>query len=163
MSISLSKNTDAENAPPTSSANGKFNSIIVLASSILLVAGCNSSGLYPVSGVVVDASGKPIPGLEKSNYVMFAQVPEGISSSMGEIQADGSFKLFTNRPGDGVAPGDYHVYLPRHHLDPERAMPQVIGGKFESIEQSGWTKTVEKKRNHFVLEVTPVAQRGSRR
>jgi hypothetical protein len=163
MSTVTQKKIGAENALPQHDAKGRLRTVIFLAASLCLAAGCNTSGLYPVTGEVVDASGKPIPGLEKSNYVMFAQVPDGTSSSMGEILADGSFRLFTNKPGDGVAPGDYYVYLPRKHLDPERAMPQLVAGKFESIEQSGWTKTVEKKRNHFVLEVSPLPQRSTKR
>lgn len=142
---------------PTKPAKGRlFAFILIFACLSILIAGCNPSGLYPVSGKVVDESGNAIPGLEKSNYVMFAQVPDGLSSSMGEINADGSFTLFTNKPGDGVLPGDYFVYLPRKHIDPEKAMPQVIVGKFESLDHSGWTKTVEKKRNHFELKVAVV-------
>jgi hypothetical protein len=163
MSITCDQNSGIETAPSTREVKGRFYTVILVFGGILAAAGCNTSGLYPVSGTVVDASGNPIPGLDTSNYVMFAQVPEGTSSSMGEIQADGSFQLFTNKPGDGVPPGDYYVYLPRKYKDPEKAMPQVIAGKFESIDQSGWTKTVEKKRNHFVLEVTPARPRAAQR
>ena len=147
-----------ESGPPQHFVKGSLFTIIVIVG-ITFVAGCNTSGLYSVTGVVVDESGNPIPGLADSNYVMFAQVPDGISSSTGEIRSDGSFALFTNKPGDGVPPGDYLVYLPRKHLDPERAAAQVIAGKFENIEQSGWTKTVEKKRNHFELKVTLARRR----
>jgi hypothetical protein len=158
MSSTSKKMSREEIGLPQRQNNGRVFAIMVVAS-IAFVAGCNTSGLYPVSGIVVDESGNPIAGLENSNYVMFAQVPDGISSSMGEIKSDGSFAIFTNKPGDGVAPGDYHVYLPRKHLDPERAAPQVIAGKFESLEQSGWTKTVEKKRNHFELKVVLARRR----
>ena len=130
---------------------------------LLVATGCNTTGLYPVTGVVVDDSGQPIPGIADSNYVMFAQVPDGLSSSMGDIRSDGSFTLFTNRPGDGVPPGEYLVYLPRKYLDPEHAAPQVIAGKFESIEHSGWTKTVEKKSNHFELKVMKVGKATAKR
>ena len=147
---------------PLPNTNGRHYAFISVVGMVLMFAGCNTSGLYPVTGAITDSAGNPIAGLEKSNYVMFAQV-DGISSSMGDIQADGSFRLFTNKPGDGVPPGDYYVYLPRHHVDPERAMPQVISGKFENIDQLGWTKTVEKKRNHFVLEVTPARPRAGKR
>jgi len=163
MSSASHRISDVEIAPPLLPTNGRYRTVICLITLLMLLAGCNTSGLYPVTGTVVDASGKPIPGLEKSNYVMFAQVPDGISSSMGEIEADGSFRLFTNKPGDGVPPGDYYIYLPRKHRDPEKAMPQVIADKFENINQSGWTKTVEKKRNHFVLEVTPARPRAAKR
>ena len=163
MSSACHSGFQTEIASPQLFVKGSLSAIALLLG--LLLAGCNTSGLYPVTGVVVDDSGQPIAGIADSNYVMFAQVPDGLSSSMGDIRSDGSFTLFTNRPGDGVPPGDYHVYLPRKHLDPEHAAPQVIAGKFESIEHSGWTKTVEKKANHFELQVTtvrkaPASQRG---
>lgn len=155
MSSSWRGKSGREIALPQPIRNGVAFALMAL----VLTAGCNTAGLYPVTGKVVDDAGNPIPGLEQSNYVMFAQVPSGTSSSMGEIAADGSFTVFTNKPGDGVPPGEYHVYLPRKHLDPERAAPQVIAGKFEQLEHSGWTKTVEKKRNHFELQVTPARRK----
>jgi hypothetical protein len=86
-----------------------------------VLAGCNSSGKYPVRGKVTDKQGQPIPGLEGSQIVF-----EGAStSSVGEIAADGSFTLFTDRPGDGVPPGEYQVYIPRRRIDPEREAPQA--------------------------------------
>jgi len=134
---------------------GAFVALVLLAA-----CGCNTSALYPVEGKVVDAQGNPIPGIHESNYVMFSQTGGGLTSSMGEIAADGSFRMFTETPGDGVPAGEYHVHLPRKHLDPEHTAPQVIDGRFESLENSGWTKTVEAKRNSFVLEVTPPRRKG---
>src|SRR6478736_4266188 len=62
--------------------------------------GCSSSGYYSVQGKVVDQSGQPIAGLEGSQIVF--TLVDGPTSSVGEIGSDGSFTIFTDRPGDGA-------------------------------------------------------------
>jgi hypothetical protein len=111
--------------------------------------GCSSSGLYSVTGKVTDEAGQPIEGLTGSEV----SFEGGSSSSVGEIQADGSFTLFTNKPGDGVPPGDYKVYFPRRRIDTEREAPQSIDTKFEKMETSGLEVKVEPKNNHFEFKV----------
>ncbi len=143
---------------------GRFNAS--LAKNLLILAclflatngGCSTSGFYPVQGKVVDdESGQPVPGLEGSEIV-FSQI-DGKSSSIGELQPDGSFRMFTESPGDGVPPGDYKVYIPRRHLDPERQAPQTIETKFEKIETSSLKAKVEKKRNTFEFKVNRIGKK----
>src|SRR5438132_987871 len=69
---------------------------------IALSGGCSSSGYYPVQGKVVDQAGQPIPGLGGSEIVF--TLVDGPTSSIGEIGDDGSFTLFTDKPGDGAPP-----------------------------------------------------------
>ena len=107
--------------------------------------GCSSSGLYSVTGKVTDQTGQPIEGLTGSEV----SFEGGSSSSVGEIKADGSFTLYTNKPGDGVPPGEYKVYFPRRRIDSEREAPQSIEGKFEKPETSGIEVKVEPKSNTF--------------
>src|SRR5437773_3844217 len=121
----------------------------------MLLGGCNTLGYYPVSGRVTDTSGQPIAGLAGSQIVF-----NGATSSVGEIKEDGSFQLFTERPGDGVPPGDYEVCILRRYLDPERPAPQAIDGKYEKPETSGLKAKVEKKKNVFDFQVVPVGRRG---
>ena len=111
--------------------------------------GCSSSGLYAVTGKVTDEAGQPVEGLAGSE-VMFIG---GSTSSVGEIKADGSFTMFTNKPGDGVPPGDYTVYIPRRRIDSEREAPQSIEAKFEKPETSGFDAKVEPKNNRFEFKV----------
>jgi hypothetical protein len=132
--------------------------LFALALAGLLVVGCSSSGNYPVSGKVVDQQGQPIAGLAGSE-IYFSQ-PSTNTSSVGEIAADGSFTMYTQRPGDGVPPGDYQVYIPRRRIDPEREAPQSIEAKFEKPESSGLQVTVEKKKNTFEFKVNRVAGRN---
>ncbi len=108
----------------------------------------------------MDPSGQPIPGLEGSQIV-FTMV-NGPTSSVGEIAVDGSFSMFTDKPGDGVPPGEYEVNIPRRYLDPEHPAPQAIDAKYEKPETSGLKATVEPKKNTFEFKVNPpVGKRGS--
>ena len=108
---------------------------------------------------MVDPSGQPIPGLEGWEIV-FTQV-NGISSSVAEIKADGRFEAYTTRPGDGMPPGNYTVHIPRRMIDPERAAPQVIHGKYEKPETSGLELNVDKKQTDVELKVERVAAKGA--
>lgn len=122
-------------------------------------AGCSTAGYYPVRGRVVDPQGQPIPGLEASQIV-FSMV-DGPTSSVGEIAADGSFTMFTERPGDGVPPGKYYVHIPRRYLDPEHPAPLAIENKYERPDTSGLEATVEAKKNDFEFKVNTAGKRGA--
>jgi len=125
---------------------------------LLIASGCSTAGYYHVKGKVVDSQGQPIAELAGSQ-IIFSLI-NGTTSSEGEIQADGSFQLFTLKPGDGAPPGDYQVYIPRRYLDPEHAGPQVIDAKYEKPDTSGLHATVEKKTNTFEFKVErPTAKR----
>jgi len=126
---------------------------------LVLSGGCSSAGYYPVQGKVVDAAGQPIPGLEGSEIVF--TLVGGQTSSIAPIEDDGSFHLYTDKPGDGAPPGEYQVYIPRRRIDAERAAPQVIDAKYEKPETSGLQATVDKKRNTLEFKVAKVAKRGA--
>jgi hypothetical protein len=127
--------------------------------SMIVGGGCSSAGYYPVQGKVVDSAGQPIPGLEGSDIVF--TLVGGQTSSIAPIEDDGSFRLFTDKPGDGAPPGEYQVYIPRRRIDTERAAPQVIDAKYEKPETSGLQATIEKKRNTFEFKVAKAGKRGA--
>ena len=124
--------------------------ILDVAFCLTINGGCSSAGLYSVTGKVTDEAGQPIEGLTGSEV----SFEGGSSSSVGEIKADGSFTLYTNKPGDGVPPGDYKVYFPRRRIDSEREAPQSIAAKFEKPETSNLEVKVEPKSNRFEFKVT---------
>src|SRR4051812_46698711 len=131
--------------------------IILLAALCLTFnGGCSSSGLYSVTGKVTDQTGQPIEGLTGSEV----SFEGGSSSSVGEIKPDGSFTLYTNKPGDGVPPGDYKVYFPRRRIDSEREAPQSIEAKFEKPETSGFEVKVEPKSNKFEFKLNRAGKKG---
>lgn len=74
-----------------------------------LCCGCGSSdGRLAVAGTVKYADGSAPKG--ETAQIWFEPVAEGRPAS-GTIEDDGSFTLMTERPGDGVAPGQYKVVL----------------------------------------------------
>src|SRR5262245_35616364 len=73
------------------------------------LAGCGGDGIYPVEGKVVLADGSPATEL-KGALVTF-NLPEKQTSARGNIQADGTFRLTTNRPDDGALAGEYKVLI----------------------------------------------------
>ncbi len=125
----------------------------------LISGGCSSAGYYPVQGKVLDQTGQPIAGLEGSQIVF--TLVDGATSSVGEIGNDGSFTIFTDKPGDGAPPGEYQVHIARRYLDPEHPAPQVIDSKYEKPETSGLEATVEPKRNNFEFKVARNTKRSA--
>jgi hypothetical protein len=123
----------------------------LLALLVVLLAGCGRS-TYTVRGKVVFPDGTPLEG----GWVVFHK-SEGESevSADGPIQANGTFELRTNRPGDGVPPGTYRVLVkPRERNKKERlTLPLFIDPKFERFETSGIVLTVEAKENDFEIRV----------
>ena len=72
------------------------------------VAGCGDSGpaKAPVKGKVL-ASGQPVTGGQLT-FSPGSDV-QGAVPIVGQIQADGTFTLSTNRQGDGIAIGSHQV------------------------------------------------------
>ena len=70
-----------------------------------VLAGCNSSGLKPVEGVVL-LDGNPLP----SASIQF--VPQGKGkNATGVTDSEGKFAMSTVDPRDGVQPGSYKVVV----------------------------------------------------
>jgi hypothetical protein len=80
----------------------------------------------------------------------------------GTLQPDGTFRLGTNRPGDGAPPGKYRVLVvPRGLTEAEAAKrPPIIDRKFEKFETSGLTLEVKPGANELLITVTKPKKRG---
>jgi hypothetical protein len=74
----------------------------------LAASGCNS-GMHPVSGVVKLADGTPATALS-GEEITFTSTDRPVMAR-AEIGPDGRFNAYTNRPGDGMAPGTYKVAI----------------------------------------------------
>src|SRR5262245_36789853 len=74
---------------------------------LLLVAGC-SSRLAEVHGTVTLADGSP---LTRGQIVFEGEIDGAPVSARGEVKPDGSYRMSTYRPGDGVPPGKYRVLI----------------------------------------------------
>jgi hypothetical protein len=88
------------------------------------VSGCGGDSgalkqvaVYPVTGSVVRADGKPLGG----GQIYF--VPnDGAVTSEGKIETDGSFHLVTGNSGEGAPPGEFKIRI-------EPADPALIANK----------------------------------
>jgi len=124
-----------------------------------LIAGCAPSK-FPVLGKVVWADGTPAKELA-GGLVVFEST-QAPFCARGEIKEDGSFRLTTDRPDDGVAPGLYRVLLnqPRPDDDIRPRPPLPMDTKFEAFATSGLTYTVQIGKNEPVLTVERARRKG---
>jgi hypothetical protein len=94
---------------------------------LLVVAGCGRSGpysgtLYPTTGRVLLADGKPLTG----GSVRFIPTQSGLAAT-GKIGPDGTFSL-TTKTREGAAPGEYKV-----RIEPSAEMVSKKGGPVKKL------------------------------
>src|SRR5438046_859745 len=76
------------------------------------IAGCSSSGTYPVRGEISYKDGSDVAVLKGAQVIFEPADPDQPKvSARGYIQEDGTFQMSTNREGDGVPPGKYRVMV----------------------------------------------------
>jgi hypothetical protein len=124
--------------------------------SAILVSGC-SSGIYPVEGQVVWKDGSPAKELAGSQVVF--ELEEANTSARGTVQADGSFRLTTNKPDDGALPGEHKVIVMEVGLKPlggpdaSAIAPGVMDSRFSDLSTSDLTAEVKPGTNRVTLTV----------
>lgn len=112
------------------------------------IAGCGGSGskrkLVQVSGTVT-YEGKPLT----SGTITFVGEGQSPVNAAGEISSSGTYKLSTETPGDGAAPGSYKIRIESWASPPKMDETGVDPGKsavpekYGRIETSGLTATVK--------------------
>ena len=98
--------------------------LLVVVVGLALAVGCSRGRrTYQVAGRVQYKDGSPITGGVR--VVHFeptrSSTAEIRKAAVGEIGTDGSFAMFTRKPGDGVIPGKYAVTF--------AVMDKPMGGK----------------------------------
>lgn len=120
------------------------------------VAGCSGEAIYPASGKVTFADGKPLAGGE----VEFRSTVNPLMIARGFVGEDGAFRLSTRETGDGALVGEHEVAVHPPLLLTDRDLnpnpPHIIDEKFESYETSGlkFTVTEDDEKNKFEIVVT---------
>ncbi len=93
-----------------------------------LAGGCGggSGEFVPVTGTVTNADGSPVKF--ESGMLLFQPTGDGKAAS-GGVEKDGSFKMMTHKPGDGVKPGQYKVVLQlwENYREHKLAAPEKYG------------------------------------
>ena len=78
---------------------------------LCVIAGCSSKEAYQVSGRAQYKDGSPITGAVR--IIRFEPTANSTATirkgASGTIAEDGSFEMFTRKPGDGVYAGEYAV------------------------------------------------------
>src|SRR5436305_579462 len=99
-------------------------SALLAALTLAGLAGCGG-GKYPVEGRVEWSDGTPAKELE-GGLVVFESTTAPFCAR-GDIKEDGSFRLTTDRPEDGVLPGPYRVLIsqlrPDDNIRPRPPLP----------------------------------------
>lgn len=114
---------------------------------LLAIAGCGRSGtysgnLYPTTGQVLLADGRPLTG----GSVRFIPKQSGLAAT-GKIGPDGTFSL-TTKTHEGAAPGEYKVRIePSPEMVPKKggaAKKLPFAARYRNYEgDTGLTATVE--------------------
>ncbi len=131
--------------------------ILCLALLACCIAGCSGGGpdveMVPVSGTVHFADGTVPQGeIATVNFEPIAGGPnQRRKLAFGEIQPDGSFRMTTVEPGDGVIAGKYKVVFDvrKNNLDVESLVPD----KYTKPETTPIEVTVESGVEPFEFEL----------
>ena len=123
-----------------------------------MMAGCGGGDeALQVTGVVTGANGSPIQC--ESGSILFQPTGSGEKATgkhaTGSVAPDGTFKMMTKVPDDGVQPGQYKVVLQlwKSYRDGTLAVPK----KYGDASTTPLEATVDGEHTHFEFKVEPGA------
>lgn len=109
------------------------------------LAGCGQKGpvLYPVTGKVTGADGKPLEHASVVFHPVDTSDPNAVKPR-GKVGADGTFTLTTHTAGDGAPAGEYRVTVEQWLSSGRADEPPVnrLPGKYAKPESSDLKATV---------------------
>jgi hypothetical protein len=126
--------------------------VVMIGVSLCCYSGCGSK-MVAVHGKVTLPDGKPAAG----SQVVFQGGPENKRfTARGDVVADGTFKMGTEKPGDGVPPGKYNVLVnPPPMVNAEGPYVVPFNTKFADFKTSGLEFEVKSgAANDFAIQVT---------
>ncbi len=124
----------------------------------LAAAGCGrDANIIPVEGKVTDLEGQVIP--ELAGFTVEFESLEAKVSAVGEIQADGSFRMTTKRSGDGAWRGKHKVLIIHPDSGGDVPVPKVILPKYEKYETSELEAIVESGGNPIIFKVERIKRK----
>ena len=137
--------------PATFNKSCRLTAVIALA--LVGQAGCGSREAYQVSGRAQYKDGSPITGATRViRLEPTADTTAEIRKAAGTtITADGSFELFTRKPGDGVIPGKYAVTFTV--LDKPMGGKSLIPAKFTNPINTPFEIVVDGDKTELLYEL----------
>jgi hypothetical protein len=122
---------------------------VLLVAIVLVFTGCSSPrtpppATYPVKGKVTYKGGSPLTGV----MIEFRSTSDPSTTMMANIQADGSFELFTIFGNEKLAGGIAGPCQVTVH-------PPIVPGKSPSAHVLTQPITIEPKENNFTIEIPP--------
>jgi predicted small lipoprotein YifL len=123
---------------------------LLIAVVLLALAGCGGPRLYPVHGKVTWENGSE--ARELAGGLVICESADGKLGARGDIEKDGSFRLSTNKPGDGILPGKYRVAVVEYSPK-EPPPPPTIDRAFTRVDASGLEINVDGTKNEVTLKV----------
>jgi len=131
----------------------------VLPATLLLLvgaAGCGK-GYQRVQGKVTFEDGAPLT----KGMVVFEGLGEAPVTARGDVGRDGSYRLGTDRPGDGVPPGKYRVLITPLVENPDAPERPAFDPRYTSFATSGLEFEVKAGQNDYPIQVSR-AEKGRR-
>lgn len=120
---------------------------------MMCLAGCDEREIYQVRGKVQYEGGSPITGGVRVIRLEPAQDTTAtvVKAASGNIAVDGTFEMFTRRPGDGVYAGKYAVTFTvlKGAMD---AKP-LIAEKYSQGDQTPFELVVDGDKTDLVYEL----------
>lgn len=141
-------------APNVVTVSSRGLILLALAVGLLNQVGCNNGRkTYQVAGHARYKDGSPITGgvrairLEPTE----SSTAEIRKSASGDIAPDGSFTMFTRKPGDGVIPGEYAVTFTV--LDKPMGGKSLILSKYGSPTDTPFEISVDGDKTDLIFEL----------
>lgn len=126
---------------------------VLLALGLVALVGCGAKESYQVSGRVQYVDGSPITGAVR--VIRFQPTDDSTAkvrkAASTDIAQDGTYTLFTRRPGDGVFRGKYAVTF--------SVLTQPLGGKslihdyYTDIRSTPFTVEVDEDKTDLNFEL----------
>ncbi len=127
--------------------------VLADAAVLLALTGCGDR-LYPVRGTVALEDGTPV-----TRGMIICERYEGgpAVSAQGAIQPDGTFRLGTAKPGDGLPAGKYRVLINAMDLSdlPDDKKDIPFDPKYLSFQTSGLELEVKKGEVDYPIRLVP--------
>lgn len=131
----------------------RYSLTMIAAVALLVATGCGGRPTAQVSGTVKYKDGSPI--VAPAKVVRFVPAPDTTAeirkAASGYIQDDGTFEMYTQKPGDGVIKGQYVVVF--SVLENPMGGESLLKEEYGDPDLSPYTIDVDSDQNDLVYEV----------